>query len=114
MKSTTLAFFASLGPLLRTVMAYRIKLPGRTGCGRLLLLRDRSARRCTVTAAVPLLFEATGSGDGLDIVPAVAVALLVRTVPPGVSGSTLTTKVKVADPLFARLPIVAVTVPALP
>src|SRR5919198_262675 len=114
MKSTTLAFFASLGPLLRTVMRYLIRFPGWTGGGRLLLLTDRSARRCTVTVAVAELFVETGSGDGFAVVPSVTVALLLRRLPPSAAGVTLTTSVNVADPALARLPMVAVTVPALP
>jgi hypothetical protein len=63
---------------------------------------------------VAALFDATGSGEGFCVVPAVTPAVLLMTVPPGVPETTLTTSVNVADAALARLPIVPVTVPELP
>ena len=83
-------------------------MPANTGVAGPDFVTARSARLVTVVLAVPVLLVALGSFEVVT-----AIALLVRTVPSAVAGSTRTVMVKVAVLPGDSVPMLAVTVPLL-
>ena len=78
-------------------------MPAATGCGEPTLVTERSACGFTVVVAEAELLPGFGSAVSL-----VTVAVLVMTVPPATPGLTLTTMLKDAEALAARVAIVQV------